>query len=246
MRNLRQSETWRKLEVVSAMFPHNAQREDVSREIASTVWLLWPVSLFRFVRDGGAAFVVLLALAYAALFVTLLVPADGALLWQADVLPYSPVWYLLNPFVGTRVPYRVFLACFEAVALGCLLYAVRRWRLPVIVALVQLAVLFSFSWLHWHQNLTVVAWAWTAYYVPALSLLALQKFPVGWSLDLSDPHWACLSSCFTYGDGSSPDAGFNLLQRSLTHDFVYLLLAVAVAFPLVMRQVVKYRSRTLT
>jgi hypothetical protein len=152
---------------------------------------------------------------------TLLTSVDLALTADVGRVPYSPVWVWLNPFYDTQLAYRLYLVTFETIALSSMVWAHWRWRLPFRVALSQLAGLLVIVSLHWHQNVTVVAFAWSAYYAWWLALLAIQKLPLGWSWNLSDSHYACYQSCYQGNRWLSWD-----------HDLIYILLLWMVAYPL--------------
>ncbi len=165
-----------------------------------------------------------------AVVTTLAVTVDQALRATPNP-PYSPIWSLLNPFYTTQMPYRIYLAAFELIALAGMIYAVRNWNLPQPIAYLQASALMVFSILHWHQNITVVAFAWTAWYAWPLALLALQKLPLGWSLDLQDKHYDCFTNCFQYADGAQHNAWTSLLARDTLHTATYVLLVSLALYP---------------
>lgn len=184
---------------------------------------------------GKNANAILIGLSIIAVSLTLNSLPDSAL-HDKPIVPYSPVWVLLNPLYTTQLPYQIYLAVFETIALAGMLFAVKNWGLPRKVALIQVFGLILISLMHWHQNITVSAFAWTAYFAWPLSLLVLQKLPFGWSLDLQDAHYKCLSECYTYQNGDTVREGWsNLFVRSPGHTINYVLMIILTLYPLVSR-----------
>jgi len=167
-----------------------------------------------------------------ALAATLTVPVDEAVAKTNPNNPYSPVWFLLNPLRDTQLPYRAYLTAFTAISLAGMLVAHQFWVLPFGIARLQVSAQLALSLLHWHENLTVVAFAWTAWYARPLAALALQKLPVGWSWNLKDAHYQCLNTCFTNTNGTHPTNGiFDVWTRGIGHVTVYALLLIVVFVP---------------
>ena len=108
-------------------------------------------------------------------------------------VPYGILWVLLNPFYGTQLPYKLYTMGFLFAAEALMWYFfVRKGRIS--------KLLFYSSWfinLIWiansaQQDITVTAFAPLISVYPWLAGFAiLQKLPLGWSWNLSDPHWTC-------------------------------------------------------
>lgn len=129
------------------------------------------------------------------IYISLVRFVDGSLnaSYYAGNVPYGALWVWLNPFYGTQLPYKLYTMGFLFAAQAIMWYFfVRKGRVS--------KLLFYSSWfinVIWiansaQQDITVTAFAPLISVYPILVLFPiLQKLPVGWSLNLSDPHWTC-------------------------------------------------------
>jgi len=107
-------------------------------------------------------------------------------------VPYGVLWVLLNPLYSTIIPYRFFLAGFSTVVYLGLWYLVKRGRIPKFLFYLSFANTLWFSATTYPQMISIVSLAPLGAIHPIFSLLGLlQKFPIGWSWNFSDPHFLC-------------------------------------------------------
>lgn len=108
--------------------------------------------------------------------------------------PYGVLWFWLNPYFWTDIPYRIYTTAFLFVAEGLMYwFFVRTHKLS--------KFLFYAGWFQnmvWmkgtvFQNITVTAFAPLGSLFPWLIIpfMLLQKIPLGWSWNFSDGHWWC-------------------------------------------------------
>jgi len=180
-----------------------------------------------------------------AVLATVAVPVDLAVAATAPNNPYSPLWFLLNPLYTTQAPYRLYLATFAAVSLAFCYRAVQRGTLPWNLGMLQALGLAMVAFSHWHENTTVVAYAWLAWYTPSAALIAAQKLPFGWSLDLADAHYRCLDACYAYPT-AHPAGLLGVFWRDIHHYVAYALVLLLVLAPLVARQFAKRHTPKAT
>jgi hypothetical protein len=157
--------------------------------------------------------------------------------FKAGDVPYSPLWVVLNPFFGNDWAYRIYTMAFLFAAQAFMWYFfVRKKRIT--------KLLFYAAWmtdLIWiansiQQNITVIALAPLIMVYPWFVIFPiLQKLPVGWSLNLTDPHWTC-----AFGTAIRTPECTNVAGRLLyigSGNFIgaaNLILAFWVVFPLVL------------
>lgn len=196
---------------------------------------------------SDAAF--LLVFAVACVAATMFVQVDKAVAWSWPNNPYSPVWFWLNPNANTDLPYRLYLAAFEAIAFGAMIQMVR-WKpksglwtpLPFKVAFVNILVVMIFVMIHWQENITVVAFAWVAYWLWPWFFTILQKAPIGWSWNFQDAHVDCLRTCY-FLDGNKIAVSLidSFVFRDVFHYFVYALVVFAFVYPILAKRDITLR-----
>lgn len=179
----------------------------------------------------------LVVFAFACLMITFLHKVDPAVAQSWPNNPYSPLWFLLNPFAWTgEIQYRVSLTAFDAIAFFFGILAVRRYGLPFNVMFANVCVQLVWALLGWEENVTVTAFAWAAWFFWPLALFAAQKLPIGWSLNFQDAHVRCLTACFYYAGNAPTETGLLLLlDRDLLHYVVYAVIAFMVLYPIAAR-----------
>jgi len=108
--------------------------------------------------------------------------------------PYGVLWYMLNPYFWTDIPYRIWVTFFLFASEAFMYFGfVRHGRLSKF--LFYVGWLQSLIWMRGsvYQNVTVTALAPLGSIMPfvIIPFMLLQKIPVGWSWNLSDKHWWC-------------------------------------------------------
>jgi hypothetical protein len=108
-------------------------------------------------------------------------------------LPYSRLWFLLNPFWMTTHVFLVFLLGVQMASLGLLLLLARRKVVTVRYVYWTQVLNAFFVLIHGPQSVVPMQFVWLVplsvwFLVPAV----LVKLPFFWSWDWSDSHAACL------------------------------------------------------
>ncbi len=107
-------------------------------------------------------------------------------------LAYGVLWTWMNPNWWTFDPYKAELTVWVIVfvALEYWLYTKGKMSKWVVI----MAQFTNTIWLYigGYQHITLTGTAALAFWNPLFVIpWALQKFPLGWSWNLSDTHWAC-------------------------------------------------------
>jgi hypothetical protein len=151
--------------------------------------------------------------------------------------PYSPLWYVFNPFYWTQLPYKLYTMALVMVM--TLVY----WKLykkgKMSFTLIYLWEVQNVIWysLHITENVTVTLFAPLAMMMPVAALMApLLKLPIGWSWNLSDSHWHCVfawpGGWYSECAGTSPGQRWLFFGEGSGNVYTYIMLALWFAVPL--------------
>ena len=143
----------------------------------------------KYAEFGAAAGLAMMTVIFLA---THSIDQGSPIVHSLGVTPYGVLWVWLNPYYWVEGVYQIYLGLFIAASLAVQYLFVHRGRLS--------KWLFYCGWIQtclWLNqghviDVTVTAFAPLASVFPPLTLLLiLQKLPLGWSWNLSDPHWQC-------------------------------------------------------
>ncbi len=121
---------------------------------------------------------------------TLTVPPDRFLTSSTYPTLYGALWALLNPFYHDATIYPFVTVFWEIVSFVILLTLCVKGRMYW--SLFRWSQMMTMLWaqMQWTQNITVtMLFPLVAIFPPFILFMIFQKFPLGWSWTLTDPHW---------------------------------------------------------
>jgi hypothetical protein len=149
-------------------------------------------------------------------------------MYQHGIVAYGVLWTWLNPYFWTQQPYMFLNMLIVGLVFIFQYFLVRRGFLNKNLVLLAFFLCVVTMAIHLYQDTTILMLSPFISITPAAIIpMLLEKLPLGWSWNLSDPNWAC----GIYGRC----AGVTINRFSLMNEvnFSYVLLAISVIIPLI-------------
>ncbi len=153
-------------------------------------------------------------------------------------LPYSPLWFALNPFAQTVHTYLWYLFSWQMAFLGIMLFLLKHKKTTLNAVYWSQITNIVLVLMHNPQSIVPMSFV---YLIPALGpfvliIAGIIKLPIGWSLNLKDTHWSCAfgNSNYVISQFNVPCAHFTqftnffIYPSILYNYYVYIMLAIMI------------------
>jgi hypothetical protein len=115
-----------------------------------------------------------------------------AVVYAQGVTPYGVLWTWINALYWTNLPYSLVLLAEASATLLFQWWLVKKHRLDKVFVELNLFTIVFLMVMHSQQNITTIMLAPLLCVSPLVLIpMILQRFPIGWSWSLNDPHWNC-------------------------------------------------------
>lgn len=142
------------------------------------------------------------------------------------IQPYGLLWSILNPLFANWQLYRIQVTAIQMPVAAVQYWLVKKGKISKELWVLTLFMTLLMRFANTDQNVTVIMFAPFVEMTPwATALVFLQKFGLGWSLDLSDQHWAGFIAQIT-------NPGFHPGLNGTTFVLPYYMLAAWTIVPL--------------